>query len=467
MHSPSLWSRLARAIRPERTRRFDAAAGGRRWDARPSFGPIATETLAAAAPVRSRARYFANNNAWTANGVEALQVGLVGSGITPASQHPDPTTRAAIGAWWNKWTAICDLDGLTNFGGIQGTIVRGLPIDGESFLHMPMTADGLRLRVLPPELIDEAKTADLGNGACIIAGIEYDSAGRRVAYWILPTHPSDVFATSGPSVRVPADEVAHIFRPLGAGAVRGVSWLASALLKISELDSLDDALLVGFKTSAMFAGFLTDINATSSNQLFEGAANSAGILETGLEPGTLKVLPAGVDIRFSAPAQAQQAVEFAQLQLRAIAAGLGVPTYLLDGNLSNANYSSLRAGLVAFRQRLEAIQFNILVPQLLDPIYRRALSFAVLSGQLQADVGPDLFAVEWHPPGLPGIDAMKEVEADIAAINAGLMSRRQAVAQRGYSIEQLDAEIAADREREKELGLTFNTPAKTGADNAA
>lgn len=38
------------------------------------------------------------------------------------------------------------------------------------------------------------------------------------------------------------------------------------------------------------------------------------------------------------------------------------------------------------------------------------------------------------------------------------MSRRQAVAERGYSVETLDAEIAADREREARLGLTFTAP---------
>lgn len=471
MSRPRFLQRLVRAFRPEHVRRFDAAAGGRRWDSRPSFGPIATETLAASAPIRSRARYFSSNNPWAANGVEALQTGLVGSGITPASQHPESATRAAIGAWWDKWTASCDLDGLTNFGGLQGTIARGLPVDGEAFLHMPITAAGLRLRVIPPEMVDEAKTAELGNGARIIAGVEYDSAGHRIAYWFLPQRPTDVFATSGPSVRVPADEVCHIFKPLGAGQVRGVSWLASALLKISEFDQLDDALLVGFKVAAMHAGFLVDQNGSAQGSPYGDGSDSKGILETGLEPGTLKYLPPGWDVKFSTPQQAQQAVEFAILTLRAIAAGLGVPEHLLTGDLSRANYSSLRAALVSFRQRLEAIQFNTLVPQLLNPVWQRAITFGVLSGQIAA---PDFesnsaawFAVEWHPPAMPWVDPLKDAQADIAAINAGLMSRRQAVAQRGYSIEQLDAEIAADRAREKGLGLTFNTPAKTGADNAA
>lgn len=40
-------------------------------------------------------------------------------------------------------------------------------------------------------------------------------------------------------------------------------------------------------------------------------------------------------------------------------------------------------------------------------------------------------------------------------ISAGLTSRRRAVAAQGYSVDELDAEIVSDREREKALGLSF------------
>lgn len=466
-----MFARARLFLRSLKTRRFDAAGGGRRWDARPSFGSISAEALAAAAPIRSRARYFSTNNPWAANGIEALKVGLVGSGVMPAAQHPDPVIRKALGAYFAKFSAECDADGRTDFGGIQGAVARGMPIDGEAFLHMPITSDGLRLRVIPPEMVDESKTAELGGGARIIGGIEFDSAGRRVGYWILPSRPENVFATSGPSVRVPADEICHVFAPLGAGQVRGVSWLASVLLRLSELDQSEDAMIVGLKVAAMHAGFLVDQNGNATGSPYgDGQADPKGILESGLEPGTLKIIPPGWDIKFSTPQQASQAIEFLQFILRAIAAGLGVPEHLLTGDLSRANYSSLRAALVAFRMRLESIQFNVLIPQFLNPVWRRAITFGVLSGELAA---PDFetntaayFAVDWHPPALPWVDPKKDVDADVAAIAAGIRSRRQVVASQGYDIETLDAEIAADRAREKALGLDFNAKPK-GQPNAA
>ena len=60
------------------------------------------------------------------------------------------------------------------------------------------------------------------------------------------------------------------------------------------------------------------------------------------------------------------------------------------------------------------------------------------------------------PPRNDWVDPQKDVAAEVAAINAGLMSRRQAVAARGYDLEALDAEIAADNARAASLGLNFS-----------
>jgi len=150
--------------------------------------------------------------------------------------------------------------------------------------------------------------------------------------------------------------------------VRGVSWLAPVLLRLHELDVYEDAQLARQKVAALFAGFIYD--ATGGAAGLDGTATN-GVLETGLEPGTLKVLPPGYDVKFSAPAEVGDSVNFIKLQLRSIAAGLGVPDYLVTGDLSEANYSSLRAGLVEFRQCLEALQYHVVAHQLLTPIWKR------------------------------------------------------------------------------------------------
>jgi capsid protein len=93
-----------------------------------------------------------------------------------------------------------------------------------------------RLRLIPAEMVDESMTRELSGGGYIVAEIEFDARGRRVAYHVLPHRPTDHFPTATQPVRIPAGDMLHLMRPLGPGQVRGVSWLAPVLLTANELD---------------------------------------------------------------------------------------------------------------------------------------------------------------------------------------------------------------------------------------
>ena len=67
----------------------------------------------------------------------------------------------------------------------------------------------------------------------------------------------------------------------------------------------------------------------------------------------------------------------------------------------------------------------------------------------------EYLACGWLPPKWDWVDPLKDARAEIEQIDAGLKSRTQALAERGYDAEQVDAEIAADKAREKSLGLSF------------
>jgi len=69
-----------------------------------------------------------------------------------------------------------------------------------------------------------------------------------------------------------------------------------------------------------------------------------------------------------------------------------------------------------------------------------------------------LLAADWLPTKWDWVDPLKDANAEIAQIEAGLKSRTQAIAERGYDAEQVDREIAAERTRERALGLDFRRP---------
>src|SRR5690606_13444700 len=162
-------------------------------------------------------------------------------------------------------------------------------------------------------------------------------------------------------------------------------------------------------------------------------------------------------VKFSPPRQAGEVASFLRFNLQMLAAGLGLPEHMLSGDLTNANYSSLRAGLLPFRQRVEQVQYGVLVPQLLNPVWRRVMTVAALPG----DVEP-IPKVGWLPPAWQQVDPEKAAKADAAELAAGLTSRRKLVAARGWAIADLDQEIAEDRAREKTLGLHFEKESAHG-----
>lgn len=459
----SLLDRLFRrtARQPDHRRSFDAASGGRRGSSFRAFGSNASETLAAAAPLRSRARYAFSNNGYISNGVAAIVAEAVGAGIEPISAHPTAGLREPLNQTWLAFGELADAEGRTDLRGLLALMGQACVVDGEAFAVIEEDDSGVTLRLIPAEMVDESITRDLGNGRYIAAGIEFDAKGRRVAYHVQPHRPTDLFPTSREPIRVPASDVLHLMRPLGPGQVRGVSWLAPVLLTVNELDQLQDALLVGAKIAAMHAGFVTDLNNLGGTGAYPEADD---LTDISLEPGVVRILPAGTDIKFNSPAEAKDSIAFAKLTLGQIAAGLGVPQHLLDGDLSNANYSSLRAGLLPFRQKVEQFQYHQIVPQVLAPLWRRVITRAYVAGDLDL---PDLapaFKVEWLMPRALQVDPMKDTQALIAQIGAGLTSRTQAVASLGWNAADLDAERAAEREREAALGLTSPTKDSTDAE---
>jgi lambda family phage portal protein len=457
-----MWNRLAAALGLPRGRSFDAAGGGRRWESAKTVDGLNAAILADATTAARRAGWYARNNPWVAAAVDSLVGNVVGAGIKPQSTHSDRAVREKLQALWLRWTDHADPGGLADFYGLQAMAVRAMVESGESFARLkvsPGSADTIPLHI---ELLDREQVSsdlhrEIGGGARIRAGIEVDSAGRRVAYWVRSSRPGDPF---GPlrmdPVRVPAADCIHLFKPLAAVQLRGITWLAPVLLRLHELDQFEDAALVKAKVAALFTGFITDPDGTVGGL---SGTNTGGALTVGMEPGSLIPLPPGADIRFSNPTEHNAYAPFVKNHLRAVAAGLGLPYELVSGDLEGVTYSSIRAGLIEFRRRVEQLQHNVVVHLFCRPVWERFVRLAVLSSDLPArdfDRDPAAYLrCEWLPPKFDFVDPKKDVEAEILAIEAGLKSRAQAISERGYDAEQVDAEIAADQARANGLGLSF------------
>ncbi|HEX2337063.1 MAG TPA: phage portal protein [Hyphomicrobiaceae bacterium] len=237
-------------------RQFDVAGGSGRWPASATlFAPV-NQAQAAAGVARKRVAYLVENSPLAASIVHNFITAAVADGPSVRSNVRDPDERADLELRWDTFVRGCDIEGVVDLGGFLSRLVRGFMIDGEAFTHFAVDDDQLRLRLLSAEQIDQAMTRvgsmTTGTAPRIVQGIETDAAGRRAAYWVLPSQPDVVWASIGPPVRVPAMDVCHLYEPRFPGQLRGLSPLAAVATRLLEIDALEDAALKKAQVNALF-----------------------------------------------------------------------------------------------------------------------------------------------------------------------------------------------------------------------
>lgn len=65
--------------------------------------------------------------------------------------------------------------------------------------------------------------------------------------------------------------------------------------------------------------------------------------------------------------------------------------------------------------------------------------------------------MQWIPPRWDWVDPLKDIQAQVLAMEAGITSRRKVVEATGYDVEEVDRENAVDAARAAELGLRYRT----------
>ncbi|SNT09078.1 phage portal protein [Antarctobacter heliothermus] len=448
---------------------FDAGQHHRRLRGFRATRAHVNALIAASGPdITARARWLVRNNGYAVNAVESWAANTVGDGIKPISKIADAARKEELQRLWLTWTDEADAEGLTDFYGLQRRAAREVFIAGEVFFRIrPRRAsDGLtvplQLQMLPAEMLPLEQTGVAANGNTIRQGIEFDRIGRRVAYHFLRRHPGDSTdpGLSGEVGRVPATEIIHVIDPVEGGQLRGVSKLTPAIVKLFLLDQYDDAELDRKKVAAMYAMFVTSPAPENPLAPPEDEDGPAGVE---ISPGQIVRLDPGEDVTVGQPADSGGTYEpFQYRTLLQISAALGIPYPYLANDMVKGNFSNSRLALIEFRRRVSAWQHSVMVYQLCRPVYGRWMDAAVLSGALSLPRyeanRSRLLTADWLPTKWDWVDPLKDANAEIAQIEAGLKSRTQAIAERGYDAEQVDREIAAERDRERVLGLDFRRP---------
>lgn len=455
--------------------RYDAAGMGRRmkgWNP-PTSGP--NTSLAGLQKVRDRSHDVVRNDWAGSSGVQHWTTNLIGTGIRARLKKiTDQDTKQRYNDLWDDWCTQCDADGVLDLYGQQTLATRLMFIDGEAFgrlryrradsgMDVPLQVQVIESQQLP--MLDADGWPGMPQGNRMRSGIELNRMGQRVAYWFYREHPTDLQATSigvDQLVRVLANEVVHLFEPKRAGQLRGAPEFAPILARLRSIADFDDAVLERQKLANLFTAFITRPAQTGMVDNIDPLTGKviqtdmSGTPMTGLEPGMTQILEPGDDVKFANPPEAGTTYsDYMRTQHMGTAAGQGLPYEILSGDIKEVSDRTLRVLMNEFRRFAEQRQWQIIIPMWCRPIRNAWSVQAVASGQAALADLAALKAVEWAPQGWAYIHPVQDVQAKQTEVEAGFRSRSSVISERGDDPEAVDAEIAADREREADLGITF------------
>ena len=466
--TPSLIDRLIGYVSPRRglarhfdrirlQRAYEAASPRDGWRPRRGGASANADHAADAHAIRTKARALVQNVPYVAAGLEALVSNTIGTGISTYATGRGAKKTNDV---WAEWCKVCDADGRLDWYGMQAAAYRAMEQDGEVLIRLrPRLASDalpvpLQLQLLEIDWLDGARITGGEAGNQVINGIEYDMLGRVVAYWLWDQHPGDVNLVTrmrSQSRRVPAASIIHLFNPDRPGQGRGFSRLAPIIPRVRDLQLYEDGEIARKNLESRLSVIATGDVASMANPGASGEStdpNATGDLGQ-LTSGGITRLPPGLNITTVAPNAAPGYTDYVKQQLHIIAVGMGVTYEMLTGDMREVNFSSSRVRQADFRRQVESRQWLCLIPRLVLPVWRAFIDAGVLGGQFSRPT----YACEHNTPKWDYVNPQQDANSELALISSGLLTISESLRKRGYKPEAVFAELKADFDKLRELGV--------------
>ncbi|MCL8489367.1 MULTISPECIES: phage portal protein [Bradyrhizobium] len=359
------------------------------------------------------------------------------------------------------------------------------------------------LRPIEPVQIDQSRSGKLGpaDDDVTIKGVTRDKYGMIKGYFVLDILPGDVVVSTQPKW-LPAKtsfgrpHVGLYFDPLQASQARGRSPFAVSLTPAHEIGSLEEAQMAKnwaeasvvsvIKTNltpAQAAGIFRtndDISAgvagsggvggvTSLADMVEARAAYYAVNPVTMDPGKIAVLGINDELQqVSAKTANENYQVFAKTLAREAAAAGGVNPLIVDPDYSAVNFSASRMSWEI--DYTHVLHRRGIVAQMYQDALYCFVEEAIANGTIKLPKGAPAF---WQDPAAflcgcwigkprPSADPLKDAQTGALLISTGQATRAEVLAARGIDYEEWLHQLSYERERERELGLTFQqdtTPA--------
>ena len=473
---------LSRMLAPLRLKRaYQAAKQDRLTADWLSSGADLNQELRSQLPtIRSRARELEQNSNIARSYLSLCETHIVGSaGFVLSVQAKNDKkelladNNAIIEADFNKWShrGVCELTGHWSLASCERISVRTAARDGECLIRMHDIAPtkknpwGFVIELLDPARLDHLLNQDLSNGNRIRLGIELNKAGMPVAYWLRKGERSGyTFNQDSTShERVLAKDIIHYFDADRPEQLRSASWMASAMLTTHMLDAYQDSAVTAARAGAAKMGFIVG---NDNKHAVAESKDDDGQLYEHFEAGMIGQLNEGASFESFDPKYPHELyAEFLKSNNRSIAHGLGVSYHALTGDLTDVNFSSIRAGTLEERERWKVKQDSFACA-VMERIYLRWLLNAALVGRYTLVNASHSQFLElysnhrWQGRRWSWVDPLKDIKAVVEEINAGLTSPERVAAERGMDIYEVLEEIAKFQQALKDQDVDLPVYAK-------
>lgn len=461
-------------------RAYDAAAFTRLTEDWPTWTTSADLDLwADIYRLRARARREAQNNPLARKGIRIFCKNVFGpDGIRLRAKVPmkkgkklNAKLNVLIEQLFRQWgrPENCTIQGNMSWKFAQNFIGENKWRDGEIFVRRRIANNkfNFALQFLDPDQLDtNYYLMQMQNGNVIRMGVEMNPDGRPVAYHFWDRHPAEWSVSPKNRIRIPAEEIIHLYTPSRVMQTRGVSDMASSLLTMHMKGQYDMAEIVAARIAAAKMGFF-EKQATDAE--YDGAERDEDRnVKMKMNPGTIETLPDGLTFKPWDPQHpTSQYPAFTKMLTRLIGAGMDVSYETLANDREGVNYSSIRAGLLDDRDSWRYWQ-NYFAEMLCDRVMAWFLEACWLSGLLPSDVSPDDLVdhMEWTGRAWAWIDPLKDMQANVLAIENGIVTRTEQLASVGNDFEETMETFKYEKDYMEQLGLQFGTDVHGKADTA-
>jgi lambda family phage portal protein len=420
------------------------------------------------AEIVKRSIDLANNDPHAAGIIDTFAATVVGPGLTP---HPSPDPDAlglsdeaerrvisAMRAAYNRWAPFADVAGRLHAGQIHYLTRLSLLRYGEFFVLLPMLEDAFRPYSLACQVIHPLRVKtpiDLVNAGNIRDGIELGEYGEAVAVWIKKSG----FKSSIPLpdiavnfLRVPTRvghrwNVLHGFVTKEPEQVRGWPFFAPAITFFRHFSDLLSAELISNVVTAALTYFIEVQAGQDPFAVAQGMATRYATVPgpTGAPqairhqetyPGAILYGNAGEKPHLLSAARPGTTFEpFTKTVKKSIALACGMPYVVAFKDVEGTSYAGFRAAMLdAWRVfSMDRVWHGRYLAQ---PLFTMLMEEAYLRGELPYPAFyrdmHELTRCEWRGAPKGNIEPVKEIQAEILAINNNLKTREAAIIENGF-----------------------------------